>query len=132
MQPKKTLARAPYVLTSLPRGTYLAPHSAPFSKGAIQETKQMMLFCEDPRLSFPQEGEEFFALVIDRDTTPTLNQTELQTVIDFCAAFIDCESLHAEVKAKYGPKARQRSYMTQLWTNGEAMLQRLDPRLSKI
>jgi hypothetical protein len=104
---------------------------APFSRGTIQGTKGMRLFCEDPRQSLPQEGEEYFALVIDHNKTPTLTQGELQTIIDFCAAFINCDALATEVRAKYKSQSKQRLYANQLWTNGEAKLKRLDPR-SKI
>ncbi len=87
-------------------------------------TSRIMDICEEHGLA-PS------TVVIDHNNAPTLTQGGLQTIIDFCAAFINCDALATEARAKYKSQSKQRLYANQLWTNGEAMLKRLDPR-SKI
>ena len=95
--------------------------SAPLDK----VPKDLTLTCTGAEWSLPHAGEEFTAMVVDRDSTPTMSLADWHEVLFHCAAFLDLEKMIEEVYANYSKKAMARTYANQLRDGAEAARERM-------
>ena len=78
-------------------------------------------------MSFPHEGENFKALLVDKAETHTMDDLEREDLIGFCAAFHDCQAIYNEALDKYKAGSANRKNAWEIKEKGQEMLRRLRP-----